>query len=83
MKRPDYFSSLARCVGVCGAWILGCLLFENSIVCQVCLLIPNIFCLVVACMLLIPVRVCGFLLGLDVDCTWGRFPVSRVWLSAF
>ena len=27
-------------------------------------------------MLLIPVRVCGFLLGLDVDCTWGRFPVS-------
>ena len=26
-------------------------------------------------MLLIPVRVCGFLLGLDVDHAWGRFPV--------
>ena len=23
---------------------------------------------------LIPVRVCGFLLGLDVDHAWGRFP---------
>ena len=32
---------------------------------------------------LIPVRVCGFLLGLDVDHAVGAFSRLLVWLSAY